>query len=76
MEQVGDAVVKGRPILLEYQGEPRSLSEIGRLIGVAARTMVSRYDAGKRGEALFAPPDERMRRRGNWDADAVLSRPE
>lgn len=58
--------MKGRPIIIEYRGEPRSLSEIGRLIGVAPRTMVSRYHAGKRGAELFAPPDARMKRRGDW----------
>jgi hypothetical protein len=65
--------MKGRPIIVEYQGEPRCLSEVGRLIGVAPRTMVYRYAAGKRGAALFAPVDERMKRRGRWPVGDVVS---
>lgn len=57
------AHVKGRRILVEFRGEPMSLSEVGRLIGVSPRTMANRYDAGKRGAELFAPCNERMRNR-------------
>lgn len=60
------AVMKGRPIMVQYMGASRSLSEIGRSIGVHPRTMASRYASGKRGKALFAPVDERVKRRGNW----------
>lgn len=58
--------MRGRPTLVEYQGEPRSLSEVGRLIGVSSRTMANRYKAGKRGAELFAPRDERSAHRGKW----------
>lgn len=50
--------MKGRPIIIEYEGEPRSLAEIGGMIGVPSRTLTWRYAAGKRGEDLFAPVDE------------------
>lgn len=67
--------MKGRPILLHYNGAPRSLREIGRLIGVSPRAMSNRYAryvAGKIEEAaLFAPCDERMKRRGQWGLPKV-----
>ena len=63
--------MKGRPIVVVYRGEPMSLSEAGRLIGVAPRTMSYRYAKSKRGAALFAPPDERCKRRGNWGVGDV-----
>jgi hypothetical protein len=50
--------MKGRPIIVEYQGEPRSLAEIGSVIGVPRTTLTSRYAAGKRGADLFAPLNE------------------
>lgn len=58
--------MKGRPILVEFRGEPMSLREVGRLIGVSARAMANRYEAGKRGAELFAPADKRKRKRGRW----------
>jgi len=58
--------MRGRPILVEYQGESRSLSEVGRLIGVSPRAMINRYKAGKRGDDLFAPRDEKSAHRGKW----------
>lgn len=62
--------MRGRPILVEYQGKPRSLREVGRLIGVSPRAMVDRYArylAGKIDEAaLFAPRDEKSAHRGTW----------
>lgn len=58
--------MKGQPIIVEFRGEPLSLSEVGRLIDVSPRAMANRYEAGKRGAELFAPPDERMRKRGRW----------
>lgn len=62
--------MKGRPILVEYNGQPRSLREVGRLIGVSPRAMsnrYARYAAGKCDEsALFAPLDEKSARRGTW----------
>lgn len=63
--------MKGRPILVEYNGQPRSLREVGRLIGVSPRAMANRYEAGKRGAELFAPVDERMKHRGNWGVGDV-----
>jgi hypothetical protein len=68
---LGGEEVKGRAILVEYDGEPRSLREIGLLIGVHPRTMVYRYHRGKRGPALFAPPDEKCKRRGTWEFQEV-----
>lgn len=64
--------MKGRPIVVEFGNELRSLSEIGRLIGVAPRTMSYRYAKGKRGADLFAPADERCKRRGQWGVGDVV----
>lgn len=66
--------MKGRPILVEYDGQPRSLREVGRLIGVSPRAMANRWAAGKRGEQLFAPADERCKRRGNWELATLCKR--
>lgn len=64
--------MKGRPILVEYNGQSRSLREVGRLIGVSPRAMADRWAAGKRGDELFAPADEGSKHRGKWDeVDAV-----
>lgn len=65
--------MKGRPILVEYQNEPRSLSEIGRLIGVSPRAMNNRWHKGKRPPEIFAPCNERMKRRGQWGVGDVAA---
>jgi hypothetical protein len=49
--------MKGRPIMVEYQGEPRCLEEISSLLGVPGPTLYARYAAGRRGAELFAPVD-------------------
>lgn len=58
--------MRGRPILVEYKGKPRSLREVALMIGISPRALNNRWHRGKRGAELFAPPDERMKRRGNW----------
>jgi hypothetical protein len=63
--------MKGRPILVEFEGKSRSLSEVGRLIGVSPRAMADRWNSGRRGNALFAPPDQRKARRGNWQVSDI-----
>jgi transcription initiation factor TFIIIB Brf1 subunit/transcription initiation factor TFIIB len=51
-------------IIVEIDGEPRSLREVARMTGVAYSTVRNRYLAGDRGKFLTRKPDPKRVKRG------------
>jgi hypothetical protein len=64
---IASVVKRGEAIIVEHDGEPRSLCELADLAGLARSTVSRRYRKGLRGAALIAPADPKRVHRGKWE---------